>query len=333
MPGGSAVDRWRSEYDSREPTYTKLKEEVEHEIRHSLKAITTHDIKVRVKTRASFLEKIERKRYEHPFEQMPDIVGARIVCLFLDDLKVVDDSLERCFDVIHKEDKTGAAPPDTFSYRSVHYECTIKETNSGTRYDTIKGLTFEVQARTILQDAWAVVEHTLAYKGGSSIPNELKRDFSALVGLFHVADKMFQQLRYSIERSELDAEHAVLYTKEMSNQSSTAVDEINRGTVKALLQQLYPDRGVTRDIAYSTFVEELTAAGFCSIAELRKVLERDSELIRSMEIKELREGPYGDDDGNMHARFADVGFARQILEQVSPAFQDYRREQRRTNKV
>jgi putative GTP pyrophosphokinase len=66
--------------------------------------------------------------------------------------------------------------------------------HSGPRYDPLKHLRFEVQVRTIVMDAGAAVSHHLDYKGGTSVPSELRKDFYALSGLFYVADQHFEVL-------------------------------------------------------------------------------------------------------------------------------------------
>ena len=53
---------------------------------------------------------------------------------------------------------------------------------------------FEIQVRTIAQDAWDSVSHYLDYKN-NSIRDELKRDFYALSGLFYVADTHFSFIK------------------------------------------------------------------------------------------------------------------------------------------
>ncbi len=60
----------------------------------------------------------------------------------------------------------------------------MKRDYKGPRYDTIVGMPFEIQVRTILMDAWANVSHYLAYKSDIDVPINLQRDFYALGGLF-----------------------------------------------------------------------------------------------------------------------------------------------------
>ena len=59
----------------------------------------------------------------------------------------------------------------------------------------VTGKPFEIQVRTIAQDAWASVSYHLDYKKEETIPVELRRDFYALSGLFYIADQHFKILR------------------------------------------------------------------------------------------------------------------------------------------
>lgn len=54
----------------------------------------------------------------------------------------------------------------------------------------------EIQLRTILQDAWAEVEHELVYKSPVSLPKEsVKRKLAALNATLALSDLIFQELR------------------------------------------------------------------------------------------------------------------------------------------
>src|ERR1051325_381880 len=44
----------------------------------------------RAKTLKSFLEKIERKKYDDPFKAITDFAGVRVVCLYLTDIPVIE---------------------------------------------------------------------------------------------------------------------------------------------------------------------------------------------------------------------------------------------------
>src|SRR4051812_23280599 len=52
--------------------------------------IEISSISNRAKTLKSFLEKITRKTYENPFEEVSDFAGVRIVYLYQNDLKKIE---------------------------------------------------------------------------------------------------------------------------------------------------------------------------------------------------------------------------------------------------
>lgn len=317
------MTRHAATYDERLPLFEELRTEVEFAIRAAFRdhPVRLHSIRSRVKARDSFLGKISRKGYSSPFTQMPDLVGARIVCLFLDDLPIVDGVIKEIFDVFDKDDKTNATAPEMFRYRSVHYQARIRSDHVGPHYDNIKHFDFEIQVRTILQDAWASVEHTLAYKGPTSIPNELKRDINALVGLFHVADKSFQHLRDEIRRSEQSAKELLEESVDQTAQGEPTDESevvIDRGTIKALLRQLYPEREASDDLDYSAFVDELAAVGITSVGDLRKILVENHERVEGEETLLLIEPPMPLSETGLY--FTDVGIARTI---VNSSVEDY----------
>lgn len=66
---------------------------------------------------------------------------------------------------------------------------------SGARYEDLKRLKCEVQVRTVLQDAWAIIDHHLVYKKESAVPTSLQRKLNSLAGLFETADDQFEQIR------------------------------------------------------------------------------------------------------------------------------------------
>jgi putative GTP pyrophosphokinase len=82
-----------------------------------------------------------------------------------------------------------------FGYMSLHLKAKLKSSFESHFGEEIKQIPFEIQVRTIAQDAWASISHYLDYKKESVIPNELKRDFHALSGLFYVADTHFSFIR------------------------------------------------------------------------------------------------------------------------------------------
>lgn len=181
------------QYDNLLPTLRALKEEAAFIVDQVVAAegIKLHSFTHRVKDRASAMEKFRRKDSElGGLRELPDLVGLRIVTLFVSDLPRIAALLKDQFVVMAEDDTIEArGSEDGFGYMSLHLVVRMKEEYAGPRYDLVKDFPVEVQVRTILMDAWANVSHYLDYKGESSIPEHLRRDFFALSGLFYVADK------------------------------------------------------------------------------------------------------------------------------------------------
>jgi hypothetical protein len=54
---------------------------------------------------------------------------------------------------------------------------------------------FEIQVRSVLEHAWAEIEHEIVYKSGVSHPDEMLRRFASLAGTLELLDNEFLQFR------------------------------------------------------------------------------------------------------------------------------------------
>jgi putative GTP pyrophosphokinase len=297
-----------TEYDRRLPLYRSLREEALFVINEAIAKtqIKTHSVLGRVKARSSFLEKINRKEYPDPFASMPDLVGTRVVCLFRDDIPTLCDMVRSEFNVVAEENKIEEAGDDSFGYMSVHFECTLHDHYTGPRYDRLKGIRFEVQVRTILMDAWANVSHHLAYKGKASIPADLRKDFNALSALFYIADQQFQTFFDSVTASEQSIAQSI-------DKAPDSNLPINRASVKKLCAELFPDREHSGDADVSELVEEISAAGYTSLAQLRQAIESGLE---SAYAYEETNPPY------KSTQYSDVGIVRAALSIIDHVYDD-----------
>ncbi len=183
------------QYDDKLKDYENLTETVNYELVKNIKSIKTHTISSRIKEVSSLLDKIRRKNIDNPFENIHDIVGFRVVCLFLSDLEEIGNIIRREFDVFEEDDKVNDTELNIFGYMSLHLKAKLKITFESPYGEEIKEIPFEIQVRTIAQDAWAAISHYLDYKKKSVIPDQVKRDFHALSGLFYVADTHFSFIR------------------------------------------------------------------------------------------------------------------------------------------
>ncbi|MBX3216014.1 MAG: hypothetical protein KF850_28500 [Labilithrix sp.] len=145
----------------------------------------------RTKTLKSLLKKIQKKKYTNLDAQVTDLAGLRIV------LYTEADVLKACEVVksaltIHPDksgNKSDQLGTDRFGYRSVHYVCEIGPTRVALpEFAVYQGVLFEVQVRTILQHAWAEIEHDRSYKA-DQLPDALRRRLALVAGLLESADR------------------------------------------------------------------------------------------------------------------------------------------------
>ncbi|EKS1846613.1 hypothetical protein QBD22_003561 [Cronobacter muytjensii] len=157
-----------------------------------------HSLDSRVKTRKSLENKIEKKKKYVSINNITDIVGIRIITHYADDVDKIAQLVEREF-TIDKEnsiDKRVSLEPEKFGYLSLHYIATLNEARIGLKeYSLYKDIKAEIQIRSILQHAWAEIEHDIGYKQTNGLPNVLRRSFSRLAGLLELADDEFIKIK------------------------------------------------------------------------------------------------------------------------------------------
>lgn len=156
----------------------------------------------RTKEVGSFLDKIERKNYDDPKDEIKDLSGIRVITYIENQSKRVEKLIKDNFNVIDEEslDKSEELDVDRFGYRSLHYVCTVGEDRLDLEeYSVFEGMEFEIQVRTILQHAWAEIEHDRNYKFSGVLPSHLRREFYLISGLLEVADQKFNRLAERIE--------------------------------------------------------------------------------------------------------------------------------------
>lgn len=135
-------------------------------------------IESRVKEPESFVGKLNRKphSYRRPLEDMPDILGLRIITYYEEDIQAVAEVLRREFEIDEDQsDVKGALlAPDRFGYLSVHYVVALKENRAGlVEWQSFVDRKAEIQIRTVLQHAWAAIDHKLRYKREQDVPQGL----------------------------------------------------------------------------------------------------------------------------------------------------------------
>jgi ppGpp synthetase/RelA/SpoT-type nucleotidyltranferase len=186
-----------SEYDEVLPVLCARGDELAREMTALLASDPTlkvHSVVWRPKSRESVIRKLARPdRSYTDLWMLTDLVGVRVITYFADAVDRVAELVESRLpvDFKHSTDKRRRETTE-FGYRSLHYVCRL----GGPLPEHAR---FEVQVRTVLEHAWAEIEHDLGYKAPEEIPLAARRRLGRLAGLLELADQEFGAIRAELE--------------------------------------------------------------------------------------------------------------------------------------
>lgn len=165
-------------------------------------------VSARAKSPERFLGKALKRRddgelkYEDPFEQIQDLVGARVIVFYKQDVDAVSDAVDRYFRRIEGRDLVPDAV-DQFGYVGRHFILAMPEDVIDDGADHSKSPQFfELQVKTLFQHAWSEAEHDLAYKPSEPLSTLQQRQIAFTAAQAWGADQVFEQLH-----SELGSAH------------------------------------------------------------------------------------------------------------------------------
>ncbi|OGR16046.1 MAG: (p)ppGpp synthetase [Desulfobacterales bacterium GWB2_56_26] len=192
----------------------------------------------RVKNQEECIKKFHRKYQnrleadEQPYEIkdfISDMIGIRIVCLYQDQIALLSEILQQHFKILAVSDKASSmeSSEDSFGYKSLHMDLALNdEMVSRPKYQAYANNPFEVQIRSLIQDAWSVLDHKIKYK--KSIPSALKRRINILSALFEMADREFMEIRNAT--TELMQQETVPLISEMPGDLGEPAGQAANGT-------------------------------------------------------------------------------------------------------
>ena len=226
------------EFNSKIGNYKKLSIDILELIKKLLdgKNIEIHSIVSRVKEENSLKNKIIKKCHYKKIDEITDIIGFRIICFFEHDIKKIVSIIETEFKIVEKSDKKDNLHINSFGYLSYHVISEINENRIElAEYKDFKGIKFEIQIRTILQHAWAEIEHDIGYKTNNDIPSEVRRDFSMVASLLEIADEKFSKIKNNqITLNNKIAKDPLLILKEFINKD-TIIQYINNSEILKII--------------------------------------------------------------------------------------------------
>lgn len=196
-----------NEYNESWKKYEVFKEKIEGLIKELLSEnkIGYHKIEARIKDPKKLDEKIIRKdnKYQN-LSDITDLIGIRIITYFDDEIDKIAKIINSEFtvDSKHSTDKRNL-DADRFGYKSLHFVISLNDYRAKlTEYSTFKDFKVEIQLRSILQHAWAEIEHDLGYKNEQIIPDNIKRNFFRVAALLETADIEFVNIKKELAKYE-----------------------------------------------------------------------------------------------------------------------------------
>mgnify|MGYP001813954934 FL=1 len=193
-----------------------------------------HAILYRIKGEARLLEKIDQENssseinvkpitHKNFQERIGDIIGIRVICLRLSDILQVKEYLEllveeNIFQFMREPDQKRsfvlpiepgeAAPKDInlhySGYSSIHYQIRLAENSDAS--EEFKRIQFELQLRTILEEAWGEIDHKYRYaycRIGDTLPEHIHSGFYNLSAYLQAAAMQAEQLCREVETHRL----------------------------------------------------------------------------------------------------------------------------------
>ena len=230
-------------------------------------------IQCRAKERESFARKAATPdeqnpggpKYKNPLSDITDLAGVRVITFFPSTVKQVCDLIQEELDVIERVDHTASAmQAERLGYQSIHYVVKLAANRRRlAEYRKFDGLVAEIQVRTILQHAWAEIEHDIRYKSKLTIPQAISRRFMTLAGLLEIADREFEAIQ--------EADDSLRATARVLIETGQLEDvEITPDALRSYLDsRLGPDDRIS-DFTYEWTAKNLRRTGFQNLGQVEE---------------------------------------------------------------
>ncbi|MEJ7786196.1 MAG: hypothetical protein WKF96_15425 [Solirubrobacteraceae bacterium] len=265
--------------------YQDCSEAAESVLKAALEAasIRVHTLESRAKDPESFARKASlpseqdptQPKYSDPLRQITDLAAVRVITFLLEDVEKVNAQLEAQFHVFEKINKSGLlVEQEKLGYHSIHYLIGFTPQRLAMpEYARHSDLVVEIQVRTILQHAWAEIEHDIQYKAIETIPAVVRRRFMALAGLLEIADREFQAVSDEDQR----VRSAALRHVELGD---LAAVEVTEEALKAYLDRKLGADGRMTAFSYQWAARIVRRLGFSNLQELDEAIAGyDDDLI------------------------------------------------------
>ena len=280
------TDELLSQYRRLLPVYEKMAEVIPEKLKQFFAeaGIIVAAVEHRVKAEDSLAGKLKLKggKYRDIFD-ITDLVGIRVITFYIDDVDKVASVLERLFEIDWENsiDKRKAHEIDSFGYLSLHYICRIPESAySDAEHPELNKIRFEVQMRTVLQHAWANMNHDTGYKSGVEIPKVYLRSMSRLAGMLELADDEFSRIRRELNdyRRKVQGLVASGNLNEVPLDGDSFRSYIQIGPFDALMRRIASiNQAEIQPTDLSAFLPLFKAMRFTTLGDIAKMIKDFSD--------------------------------------------------------
>ena len=184
--------------------YEALENKAKHTIEELLesKNITGQAVTSRTKNIESFKTKLDGIKYNP--KEMQDLVAVRIIANVKSEVEKISQVINENFivnETLSVDKFSELLNTNEIGYQSKHLVVKFpKERTNLPEYRRFEDIQFEIQIRTILQHAWAEIEHDRYYKSPIKLPKHLERNFNLLAASLELVDNQFEQIISEIDK-------------------------------------------------------------------------------------------------------------------------------------
>ena len=266
------------DYDERKVVLSDFTTKMEQLLSELLKNndIQIHQISSRLKERNSLEKKIIGKENKYKsLDEITDIVGIRIISNLESDINAIADIVNDEF-VIDVDNSIDKRKKNNDQFKSLHTIVNLNKSREKlVEYNRYKGIKFEIQIRSILQHAWAEIEHDLGYKGIVTNPDSAKRTFNRVSALLETADIEFDRLKKELNEYESTVDSLIRSAPENVSINQASLNSLNSNNM--IMQEV-------REI-----VKFQTGCSFKNNFEYKNIISALTEFFDIHTIKELEE--------------------------------------------
>ncbi len=267
----SSVEEYRARWDHFAAATAALSAAVETFVSEA--DIDIDAVEARTKSVESAAGKFARLRedgsleFSDPLAEVTDLVGIRVITYLTSDIDRVADAISKHFVLLKTIDKSSLAQESgVFGYAGRHLILSADGDRVPAGCEQFTGLGFEVQIRTVLQHAWAEIEHDIRFKNSRTQGSPtIDRAFTLAAGLIELADAQFELA---------DRHHKEKITELRAADAARGMDlQLTADQLRTIVTDLLPDYTPSRSGHYEWLLTLVNANGITTGAELEEALD------------------------------------------------------------